>query len=249
MGSCTPKHKREPIEWPFMTLDEILISRFACVRIIGDVHGGANYLAAALHEAEAANKFVIQLGDLLRLALDLRERGAGLTIRGNHEDKLFRALSGNQMKIGIDLARTIEMLHAAPNGDALVQRFLDDYPSTPWWVRCGRWFCVHGGFHPAMFNAPGPEDIAPKRLADKCRWLALYGEGRIGEDGDLPKRTYDWIDTVPEGLTVFMGHDVVATDMILERRGVRGGRVMFCDTGRSKGGKLSWVDFDIADLE
>ena len=93
-----------------------------------------------------------------------------------------------------------------------------------------------------MLDAPNPDEVAPRRVGDKCRWLALYGEGRMGEGDDLPTRTYGWIDDVPRGLTVFIGHDVVAADRIVERTGNRGGSVIFCDTGCGKAGKLSWVD-------
>jgi protein phosphatase len=64
---------------------------------------------------------------------------------------------------------------------------------------------------------------------------------RGGED-ELPTRTYNWIDEVPAEITVIIGHDVIATDRIVERRGALGGRVLFCDTGAGKGGKLSAID-------
>ena len=115
--------------------------------------------------------------------------------------------------------------------------------TAPWWLGMGSYLIVHGAFHPAMLTAPGPEAISPRRVADKCRWLAIYGEGRAeGGEDELPKRTYNWIETVPTDITVIIGHDVIATDRIVERRGALGGRVLFCDTGAGKGGKLSWID-------
>ena len=102
---------------------------------------------------------------------------------------------------------------------------------------------VHGGFHPLMLTAPDPEVIEPGRAGRKCRALALYGEAQAGEDENAPPvRTYGWIDTVPAGLTVLIGHDVVATDRVVERRGALGGCVLFCDTGSGRGGRLSFVD-------
>ena len=42
--------------------------------------------------------------------------------------------------------------------------------------------------------------------------------------------------------TVLIGHDVVASDRVVERRGALGGCVLFCDTGSGRGGRLSFVD-------
>jgi hypothetical protein len=52
---------------------------------------------------------------------------------------------------------------------------------------------------------------------------------------------------VPAEITVVIGHDVIATDQIVERRGALGGRVLFCDTGAGKSGKLSFIDVPISD--
>lgn len=226
---------------------------FAGVKIVGDVHGEAESFRAVVDEARVRDLFVVQVGDLvdrgpdsvgaLRLALDLRERGAGLFLRANHDDKLRRALRGNPVKIGAELRRTLDALEAAPDRDVLLPRVREALETVPWWLRIGNHLLVHGAFHPAMLTAPGPLAISPRRVADKCRWLAVYGEGKRsdGED-ELPTRTYNWIDTVPAEIRVVIGHDVVATDRIVERRGALGGRVLFLDTGCGKGGKLSFID-------
>src|ERR1019366_7742185 len=101
-------------------------------RIVGDVHGEAESFKAALDGARAHDLFVVQLGDLvdrgpdsvgaLRLPLDLRERGAGLFLRANHDDKLRRALRGNLVKIGAELRRTLDALEAGPERGAPAAR-------------------------------------------------------------------------------------------------------------------------------
>jgi hypothetical protein len=226
---------------------------FEGIRIVGDVHGEAEAFGAALDEARARHLFVVQIGDLvdrgpdsvgaLRLALDLCDRGAGLFLRANHDDKLRRALRGNPVEIGVELRRTLDTLASAPDRAALIPRLREALEAAPWWLRVGNHLLVHGAFHPAMLTAPRPEALSPRGVADKCRWLAIYGEGRMANGRDeLPIRTYDWIDTVPVDVTVVIGHDVIATDRIVERRGALGGRVLFCDTGAGKGGELSWID-------
>jgi protein phosphatase len=231
--------------------------RFSGIRIVGDVHGEAEAFKAVNNGASTKHLFVVQLGDLvdrgpdsvgaLRLALDLRERGLGLFLRSNHDDKLRRALRGNPVKIGLELRSTLDGLGAAPDRDALIPRVRKALDTAPWWLRAGGYLLVHGAFHPAMLTALGPQAISPRHVADKCRWLALYGEGSMsGADDELPTRTYHWIDTVPAETTVVIGHDAIATDKIVERRGAMGGRVLFCDTGAGKGGKLSYIDVAIS---
>ena len=227
--------------------------KFAGIRVIGDVHGEAKSFEALLDEARANGLFVVQLGDLvdrgpdsvgaLRLALDLLKRGAGLFLRGNHDDKLRRALRGNAVKIGLEVRRTLDALTASSDRDTLIPRVRTALEAAPFWLRAGNRLFVHGACHPAMLTATSPQAITPRRTADKCRWLALYGEGRRGgTDDDLPIRTYHWLDMVPPEITVLIGHDVIATNRIVERRGALGGRVLFCDTGAGKGGTLSFVD-------
>src|SRR5215471_14969692 len=127
---------------------------FDGIRIIGDVHGDAAAFSVAIAEASARHLFVIQLGDLvdrgpdsvgaLRLALDLIDRGRGLFLRANHDDKLRRALRGNPVRIGRELARTLEALAAAPDQADLLPRLREALEQAPWWLRLGNHLLVHG---------------------------------------------------------------------------------------------------------
>ncbi|CAG4926621.1 unnamed protein product [Acidocella sp. C78] len=76
---------------------------------------------------------------------------------------------------------------------------------------------------------------------------ALYGQttGRVTAMGK-PERVLDWVDRIPEGMTVYCGHDQRSTNgrpLTLEGRG--GGRAVMMDTGAGKGGHLSWLDIDL----
>lgn len=57
-----------------------------------------------------------------------------------------------------------------------------------------------------------------------------------------PRRTYDWIGTVPEGLTVVAGHHVRSKQAPLIVTNDSGGRVIFLGTGCGKDGPLSGSD-------
>jgi hypothetical protein len=227
---------------------------FAGIRVIGDVHGEAQQFRSAIELARAKNLFVVALGDLvdrgpdsvgaLRIGLELLDCGSGVFLRSNHDDKLRRALLGNPVTVGPELKRTLDAIAAETDRRPLVARLRQALHEAPWWLRAGDHLLVHGGFHPAMLTAPGPEGISPRADADACRRLALYGEvdKRAAGRGEAPVRTYRWLDTVPAGVTVVIGHDVVSTEQIIERRGLLGGRLLFCDTGCGRGGPLSFLD-------
>jgi hypothetical protein len=226
---------------------------FEGIRVVGDVHGEAQAFRSAIDQARGKNLFVVALGDLvdrgpdsvgaLRLGLELLDRGTGLFLRSNHDDKLRRALLGNPITVGPELKGTLDAIAAEPDRGPFVARVREALHAAPWWLRAGDHLLVHAGFHPAMLTTPGPEALS-REEADACRRLALYGEvdKRAAGRGEPPVRTYRWLDTVPAGVTVVIGHDVISTKEIIERRGALGGRLLFCDTGCGRGGPLSFLD-------
>ncbi len=234
----------------------VLPPAFRGVRVIGDVHGEAAPLRAALDGAAAAGLFAVQLGDLtdhgpdspsaLAAMFAAIDRGAGLFLLGNHDHKLRRALLGNQVTLDAEgLGETLAQLAAHPDGAALSARAIAEIAVAPAWVAWGRTrLFVHGGFHPAMLTAPPPADAATRR-AEGAVARALYGQtvrGAVTASG-YPVRVLDWVDAIPPGLAVYCGHDIRTTDgRPHERRGRGGGKAVFMDTGAGKGGHLSWCD-------
>lgn len=216
------------------------------LRIVGDVHGDAKAFAAAA----ATDRFIIQLGDLvddgpdtpgaLRIMLRLKAEKRGLFILGNHDFKLARALRGDSVR-GAPLARTLAELPPALRAPA--QELITTAPA---WARLGALFFVHGAFHPGMLQTP-PPPFPPGRA---CPLLAraLYGQttGRVTGAG-RPERLLNWVEDIPPGMTVYVGHDQRSSDGRPYRRtACSGGKAVFLDTGAGKGGHLSWVDIDPA---
>ncbi len=215
----------------------------ARVRVVGDVHGDARAFA---HAAET-DRFVVQLGDLtdegadsaeaLRIALRLLDERRGLFLLGNHDRKLARALAGSDVRIGPGLAGTLAQLDAD-----LRARTFDAIAHAPAWLGWQRRaFFVHGGFDPAMLHTPPPPGLAK---TDRLLSRALFGQviGRMRSDG-YPERVLDWVDRIPDGLTVYCGHDRRSRDgRPWVTRGAAGGTAVFLDTGAGKGGHLSWID-------
>lgn len=219
------------------------------LRVVGDVHGDARAFAAAL----ATDRFVVQLGDVvdygpdsaaaLRLALDMVESGRGLFLLGNHDHKLRRALGGRDVRVGPELAVTLRQLDPAlrVRASAAIDR-------APVWLRqrtadgAMRLF-AHGGFHTDMLrDMPPPLPEGGRVHGVLAR--ALYGQttGRIQADG-YPERVLHWVDHIPAGMTVYVGHDRRSSDgRPYVRAGRAGGSAVFLDTGAGKGGHLSWID-------
>jgi hypothetical protein len=215
----------------------------AKIRVVGDVHGDATAFAYAI----ATDRFIVQLGDLvdhgpdsagtLGMMFDLVETGRGLFILGNHELKLARALSGDQVRVDPVVQASMEQLD-----DELRGRTLRLVAAAPAWVRHGSVLFVHGGFHTAMLEQVSPEHGLERPHGPLAR--ALYGEptGRMQPDG-YPERSLRWVDRIPDGFTVYCGHDRRSHDgRPYVRHGALGGKAVFLDTGAGKGGHLSWID-------
>jgi protein phosphatase len=217
------------------------------IRVVGDVHGDARGFAAAAE----TDLFVLQLGDLtdygpdsagaLRVMFRLIDERRGLFVVGNHDLKLARALRGQAVRVDNQLAATLSQLDARLRARAAAE--IERAPA--WLQRSGRdgiEMFVHGGFHTAMLDAAPPQP--PDGHVQGVLARALYGEptGRIKADG-YPERSLRWVDRIPVGMVVYVGHDRRSGDgRPYVRRGAAGGQAIFLDTGAGKGGHLSWID-------
>jgi len=113
---------------------------------------------------------------------------------------------------------------------------------APGWIVAAPYFFVHGGYHRAMLGTPAP--LFPEGRPDALLARALYGQttGRMTASGK-PERLLRWIEDIPEGMTVYCGHDRRSADgRPYIRTNARGGTAVFLDTGAGKGGHLSWMD-------
>lgn len=232
---------------------------FSGLRVVGDVHGEPAALASAISGAAEEGLFLLQLGDLtdygvdspgvLRLVFNLLDDEAGLFVLGNHDHKLRRALTGARVRSPPEATpRTLEQLHAASDGPALASRAVTEIADAPAWWRVGPLLFVHAAFHKGMLLQAPPRE-AGARKPDPLTSRALFGQvtGGTTQEG-YPERVLHWVDSIPPGLSVYVGHDQRSRDgRPWETRGRMGGRAIFMDTGSGKGGHLSWVDLPLPD--
>ncbi len=230
---------------------------FTGLRVVGDVHGESAQFRAALEGARAQRRFVIQLGDLtdygpdapgvLRLAWAMLDAGEGLFLLGNHDHKLRRALDGARVRSPPEaIPRTLAQLGEAPDGIPLAERALLEIGRAPAWLHLGSRLFVHAAFHRTMMLSP-PHPDAGRHRPDALLSRALFGQvtGRTLASG-FPERRVDWVDAIPRGLEVYVGHDPKSRDgRPLRIAGRLGGEAVFMDTGAGKGGHLSWLDLPL----
>jgi hypothetical protein len=225
------------------------------LRVIGDVHGEIEPFERSVFNALQDGRYVVQLGDLidhgpdspmcLRTALDLVRGGRGIFLRGNHENDLVKYCCGQITIPSVKLWRTVRKFMSSQDS-LIINEFLDVWPEIPWWLYMKNHLFVHGVFHLAMLDHLSPGTITDRDTRASVELLSLYGEGPAINGDNLPPRTYAWIETVPDKLTVVVGHDVRSTQCPVMITNSCGGRVTFLDTGSGKGGQLSWIDIELA---
>jgi len=76
---------------------------------------------------------------------------------------------------------------------------------------------------------------------------ALYGQSEGETDDGHPRQILDWVDEIPAGATVAVGHSWFS-DAPRRTLGRLGGAVWHLDTGAGKGGRLGWIDVPTEEL-
>ncbi|RZQ63549.1 polynucleotide kinase-phosphatase [Amycolatopsis suaedae] len=216
--------------------------------VIGDVHGCREELEDLLTElgyvlerdaaglavdaAHPAGRTAFFVGDLvdrgpdtpgvLRLVMGMVASGNAMSVRGNHEEKLVRALKGKQVRIGHGLAESLDQLKAA--GEEFTARALDfcDGLIAHYVLDGGKLVIAHAGL-PERFHG---------RASGRVRSTAMYGQtnGETDEYG-LPVR-YPWANEYRGQATVLYGHTPIPEVEWVNN-------TLCLDTGCVFGGKLT----------
>jgi protein phosphatase len=219
--------------------------------IIGDVHGCFAELTALLtklgytvgggsarHPDGRKALFVGDLVDrgpatpeVLRLVMGMTAEGSGLSVAGNHEAKLLRALRGSNVTTGHGLAESLAQLAAEPpEFSRQVGTFLDGLLGHVV-LDDGKLVVAHAGLPAAMHG----------RASAAVRAFALYGDttGETDEFG-LPVR-YPWAEDYRGRAMVVYGHTPVP-----ETQWVNG--TICLDTGCVFGGRLTALRYPEREL-
>jgi protein phosphatase len=221
--------------------------------IIGDVHGCFAELTALLGRLGYAvdpdgtsarhpeGRTAVFVGDLvdrgpatpavLRLVMGMTAEGSGLSVAGNHEAKLVRALRGRQVSVTHGLELSLAQLAAEPPGfSEQVAAFADGLLGHVVFDD-GRLVVAHAGLPAAMHG----------RASAAVRAFALYGDTTGETDSyGLPVR-YPWAQDYRGRAMVVYGHTPVP-----EPEWVNG--TICLDTGCVFGGRLTALRYPEREL-
>ena len=233
-------------------IQDYLRHRYKGVTVIGDVHGMYQSLLATLDWARERNHFVLSLGDIIDYGHGSLEtadevyrlvmRGAGEMIMGNHERKIARWIDQNErgrsmMRLSEGNRVTTQALNkaGATVRDRWSSRFRGLVSRSPMSLQIGEFFFAHAAVHPSVWTGADTDS----RVAEN---FCLFGEYDPTAEDERPARTYKWVEAIPAGKTVIVGHDCRSTQRPLVETNEQGGKAVFLDTGSGKGGTLSSVD-------
>ena len=210
--------------------------------IIGDVHGCVEQFSEILKYTQD-DRIPVSCGDLIDRGPDSRlvlwivagmvRRGEALCVRGNHDDKLLRYLSGKNVTQSHGLGETIRQIEAYDRVEDKedLREFLESLP-TRLELDGGKLVIVHGA--EAIF---GESDKRARSLN-----LYSYTTGKTTPEG-FPERL-KWANQFHGGYTIVHGHDVVEEVSCINN-------VWNVDTGCVFGGKLSalkWPECEVVSV-
>lgn len=225
---------------------------FSDTLVIGDVHGNYSSFLKAVKFADDNNLFVISLGDIVDYGFQSYEVFSYVNmmvatnkmamVMGNHENKIMRYFSGNNVIMEDKHMVTVDSFTI--NGDPTGSRFLKFIQDIPHIITMDDHIFVHAGIHKRFWQS----DLNSK-MKKAIVGTALYGQidrDTPTLDDGFPNRIYDWERYIPDGKTVYIGHDVFSSPVYTVND--NGGASWKIDTGSSKGGYLSGIVIGTQDV-
>ncbi len=235
-----------------MTIAHYIKDGWKGMFIIGDVHGDYELFKMAVKYANEHNLFLLSAGDLVdrgrhpfevvRHMHGLMRVGKAGFVIGNHDDKYRRYHYGAKVNFSHDAKQTLSDVGAERKAEFLkMYSEINDHPSLAGMFHVFDDIAVaHAASHPSIWDSS-------ITFTSEARSRCLFGEvnGERDEEG-FPVRLYNWIEEIPAGKTIIVGHDrtPVFNKVIYEpliRVNANGGKAIFIDTGCGKGGFLTGI--------
>ena len=237
-------------------LNDIKSRDFNAVTAIGDVHGMTNDFIRHIQKAQDQKNLIIQLGDIVDYGPDsvgcvdlmykLVMNGEAIFIIGNHERKLEKYILQRRegkvrIKIEGGITKTVEQLDKLGDTKRYIfeQKFLALMNYARHHLRIKDNLFVHASSTRNMWTQ------ISNRLTGFDENRAVFGEvdqHAPRDENGFPHRLYNWVDEIPYGHTVYVGHAYLDLFNPVTKDGKSGGKAIFVDTGSGKEGTLSSVD-------
>jgi len=232
---------------PIIPFSAVAREQYHGITVIGDIHGDLDLLRQAFDWARSRQHYAWLLGDVLdygKQSLECAEavyqavmRGDAGLIIGNHERKIARWIEQRHVRISDgNRVTTDALMHLkSSERERWIGRFRALLAHACLLHQMDNITLIHAAAHPSLWA-----DRPDQQLIEQ---FGLYGQGEV--NGKF-RRVHHWIDVVPKGNLVFVGHDVLSPFPMVVT-GAKGGQVVFLDTGCGKGGVLSTADLRFGD--
>lgn len=234
------------------TLANYLKENFDGMLVVGDVHGDYNSFKRARDYAISENLLLMSLGDLvdrgrqpyevIQSMFEMMYNGRAAFTIGNHDDKHVRFINGSKVSFSYDAKTTLEDVgeDRLAEYSSMYKAIVEDKLLSGLFHTFGDFSLVHAASHPRIWK--GGMSKSEEKTA-KTMFLVGETNGEKYDDG-YPVRLYDWVNEVPTGKTVIVGHDKQPIyNKLIEKpmqiTNAIGGKVIFMDTGCGKGGFLT----------
>lgn len=166
--------------------------------------------------------------EVLRLAMSMAAAGQAFCVAGNHDEKLLRALTGQDAERAPDLARSVEQLDGEPDGfRAQAVEFLRGLPAYLLFDS-GRLAIAHAGIK----DPAGILEWTQGSFSAEARAFALHGEASGEVDESAAPRRPQWAADYRGKALVVYGHTPLAEPLWLNNTAA-------IDTGCVYGGRLT----------
>jgi len=231
------------------SLANFVRDEFDGMLVFGDVHGDYDSFKLAHDFAKSENFFFMSMGDLVdrghhpfevveAMYGAMQDGRAGFVV-GNHDDKHIRGAKGNKVSFSRDAKQTLADVSAdrMDKFHRMYTAIVEDKMLSDLFHKFDDITLVHAASHPCIW------ENTPVGKTARSRFLVGETTGEMYDDG-YPVRLYNWIDEVPMGKTVIVGHDrmpihniPIEKPMVVSNK--NGGKVVFLDTGCGKSGFLT----------
>lgn len=218
--------------------------KYSGVLVLSDLHAVLSALTQATVYAKENNLFMLMLGDLvdggsepiecLNIIRNILNAEAGAMVIGNHDDKFYRYSIGNSVVLNKDQIDTLEIAEAmAPGALSELMIELISHRNSSYYFYYDKFLFAHASAHKSIWEYP-------EKIGRAQKAMCLYGEVDGTRDvNNLPNRTYRWVDDVPAGHSIVVGHARGALGkahtLPLIVRNDNGGHAYFTDTSCGKG--------------
>lgn len=227
------------------------------VMAVGDIHGNPTDARIAAGIADSVGAFTIYLGDVvdygdhnLEAFWFVYERvmqGKALMVWGNHERKLdmwIRSDFGASFrgKVSNGMQKTLNELKLVSNRTKFVAAWNALESMSRQHYVIGDLLFTHAAATLGLWDV---KDHRPHGEHGQLAYFGQIDKAVPFRDDGYPNRVYDWVQDIPAGRTVIVGHDIRSKTEPYVEDNERGGRAVFLDTGSGKGGKLSHIIYDV----